>query len=48
MAFINTFGITQPSNAQRRRVSWFIAGLLVLTLAVVSMVGVAFFEAMRH
>ncbi len=48
MAFINTFGITQPNDAQRRRVTWFIAGLLALTLAVVAMAGVAFFQTMRH
>jgi hypothetical protein len=29
-AFINTFGITQPTDRTRRQAAWFILGLLVL------------------
>ena len=31
-AFINTFGITQPTDKTRRQVAWFIAGLMTLVL----------------
>lgn len=48
MAFINTFGITQPTEAQRRQASWFIAVLLVLTLSVVAVIGVAFYRVMHN
>jgi hypothetical protein len=37
-AFINTFGITQPTDKTRRRVAWFILGML--TLVVVTLVAV--------
>ena len=47
-AFINTFGITQPTEAMRRRAAWFIFALLVLMTGVVCIVGFAFYEAMRH
>jgi hypothetical protein len=46
-AFINTFGITQPTDAQRRRAAWFIAGMLVLTMVAVAAVGLAFYRAMH-
>jgi hypothetical protein len=29
-AFINTFGITQPTDSMRRRAAWFILGMLSL------------------
>jgi hypothetical protein len=38
-AFINTFGITQPSQKSAIRAAWFIAGLLVLVVAVVAAAG---------
>jgi hypothetical protein len=47
-AFINTFGITQPTVEARRRAAWFIFGMLVLTLGVVSGVGYAFYAAMHR
>jgi hypothetical protein len=31
-AFINTFGITQPTDKTRRQAAWFILGLLTLVL----------------
>ncbi len=47
-AFINTFGITQPSEAMRRRAAWFIFLTMLLTVAVVAAVGYAFYAAMHH
>ena len=47
-AFINTFGITQPTVAARRRAAWFILGLLVLMTVVVLGVGYAFYAAMHR
>lgn len=47
-AFINTFGITQPSEAKRRQAAWFILVLLIGTLAGVSAVGYAFYVAMHR
>jgi hypothetical protein len=38
-AFINTFGITQPSDRTRRRAAWFILGMLCLCLAAVAAIG---------
>jgi hypothetical protein len=38
-AFINTFGITQPTDKTRRRAAWFIMGLMTLTLILVVAVG---------
>ena len=46
-AFINTFGITQPTAAQRRRATWLILAMLVLTLAVVVAMGYAFLRALH-
>ena len=46
--FINTFGITQPSDEARRRAAWFILGLLILMLGVVCAIGYAFYVAMHH
>jgi hypothetical protein len=34
-AFINTFGITQPTEKSRRQASWFIFALMVLTIVAV-------------
>ena len=47
-AFINTFGITQPTEAARRRAAWFILALLVLTVLLVAAVGYAFYSVMRR
>jgi hypothetical protein len=38
-AFVNTFGITQPSQKSAVRAAWFIAGLLILMVAVVAAAG---------
>jgi hypothetical protein len=38
-AFVNTFGITQPDQKSAVRAAWFIAGLLILMVAVVTAVG---------
>jgi hypothetical protein len=43
-AFINTFGITQPSEQGARRVAWFIAVLLGLVLVTVAIVGLVIFH----
>jgi hypothetical protein len=45
--FINTFGITQPTDQTRRRAAWFIFALLVLALCVVATVGTVIFRWMR-
>ena len=47
-AFINTFGITQPTEAARRRAAWFILGLLILMMLIVIGVGYAFYAAMHR
>ncbi len=38
-AFINTFGITQPTDKTRRRVAWFILGMLALVAAALVAIG---------
>jgi hypothetical protein len=43
-AFINTFGITQPTEKARRRASWFIAGMLALVVALVAVAGALLFH----
>ena len=47
-AFINTFGITQPTEATRRRAAWFILGLLILMTAAVCTIGYLFYAAMHR
>jgi hypothetical protein len=46
-AFINTFGITQPTDEARRRAAWFILGLLAMLLAGVVGIGVLIFHMLR-
>ena len=41
-AFINTFGITQPTEKTRRRAAWFILALLIVMVVVVVIVGLSF------
>ena len=41
-AFINTFGITQPTEKTRRRAAWFILALLIATAVIVVLVGLTF------
>ncbi len=48
MAFINTFGITQPTEATRRRAAWFILVLLLLMAAAVSGIGYAVYLSVRR
>ena len=38
-AFINTFGITQPTRQARRQAALFIGALLLLLVATVAVVG---------
>jgi len=45
--FINTFGITKPTDQTRRRASWFIFLLLVLALCVVATVGTLIYRWMH-
>ncbi len=47
-AFINTFGITQPTETQRRRAAWFIFIMMLVTLSVVSAIGYAFYMTMHR
>ncbi len=47
-AFINTFGITQPTDEMRRRAAWFILGMLVLTLIAVCGVGYVFYATLHR
>lgn len=44
LAFINTFGITQPTPAQERQATWFIATLLFVVVIMV-LIAVALFVA---
>ncbi len=46
-AFINTFGITQPTQAARRRAAWFILALLIGMVAVVTLIGIAFYRVLH-
>lgn len=48
MAFINTFGITQPDERTRRRAAWFIFGMLLLVFAaLLAAGGILLFRLMR-
>jgi hypothetical protein len=48
-AFINTFGITQPSPKAARRAAWFIAGMLLLVVvAVATVAAVVLHLAFQH
>lgn len=46
--FINTFGITQPTERQRRRASWFIFGLLVAAIVLVALIGILLSHSIRR
>ncbi len=39
-AFINTFGITQPTDKTRRQAAWFILGLMALVLIIIVAIGI--------
>lgn len=45
--FINTFGITQPTDAMRRRAAWFIFAMLLVALGVVCLLGAIFYRLLR-
>jgi hypothetical protein len=38
-AFINTFGITQPTEKTRRQAAWFIIGMLVVVVVLLIALG---------
>jgi hypothetical protein len=46
-AFINTFGITRPTEKARRNAAFFILTLIVLTLLTASLAGVLIHAAMH-
>jgi hypothetical protein len=46
-AFINTFGITQPSDQMRRRAAWFIFSLLLIALCMISLAAAMIFHMLR-
>jgi hypothetical protein len=43
-AFINTFGITQPTEQMRRRAAWFIVGMLALVVLLIGAASVLVFH----
>lgn len=45
--FINTFGITRPDEATRRRAAFFILGLLILLVIAVAAAGFLIYRAMH-
>ncbi len=45
-AFTRTFGITQPTQAERKRAAFFILGLSVLVLAGLVLVGLVLHRSM--
>ena len=47
-AFINTFGITQPTPAQRNRMAIFIGVLLVGVMILVGLIGFGLRSAFGH
>ncbi len=47
-AFINTFGITQPSPKAANRAAWFIAILLLLVLVTVGTAGFFAIHTLYH
>jgi hypothetical protein len=46
--FINTFGITQPSDKTRRQAAWFILALLVAALTAVTAVGFVLYQLLHR
>ena len=47
-AFVNTFGITQPTPAGAERAARYLGVVLLLALAVAVVVGVELRSALRH
>ena len=46
-AFINTFGITQPTDKTRRHAAWFILGMLTLVICALFAIGIVLFHFIR-
>jgi len=46
-AFIDTFGITKPTEKTRRAATWFILGMLLLVVVVLAALGVLLFRLMH-
>jgi hypothetical protein len=46
-AFINTFGITQPTDKMRRRAAWFILGMLSLVFVALCVGATLLFRIMH-
>ncbi len=46
-AFINTFGITQPTDKTRRQAAWFILGMLTLVFCGLCAGAVLIFHFVR-
>jgi hypothetical protein len=46
--FVNTFGITQPTDEMRRKAAWFILGLLLVALGAVAVIGFVLYQAIHH
>ena len=47
-AFVRVFGITEPTEWQRRRATWFICGMILLVLAAVFGCGTLLLRTMRR
>jgi hypothetical protein len=45
--FINTFGITQPTEAMRKKAAFFILALIILTVAIAVVAFVVIHSVMR-
>jgi hypothetical protein len=45
--FINTFGITQPTDRTRRMAAWFILGMLVAVAMVLTLGGITLWRILR-
>jgi hypothetical protein len=46
-SFINTFGITRPSEKARKQAAFFILGLIVVALSAATLAGILVHSAMR-
>ena len=42
--FINVFGITQPTDAMRRKTAWFILGMMALVIAGLFAIGILLYH----
>ncbi len=47
-AFIQTFGITQPTPERERRVAWLLAALMLLVVAIVTGTGILLHAWFTH